>query len=101
MLWSVADAISTLTRWGDTPTGTVPTDPRRKHVSNSVYRYFEPMKSTKADGLVAHVYTQIKKDMGLVPDVPEPFSMHAPILAKPPFASQVAVHSNCLPSDEE
>jgi AhpD family alkylhydroperoxidase len=47
-------------------------------VSNSVFRYFEPMKSAKADGLVAHVYTQVKKDMGLLPDVPEPFSMHAP-----------------------
>ncbi len=47
-------------------------------MSNSVFRYFEPVKSSEANGLVAHVYTQVKKDMGLVPDVPEPFSMHAP-----------------------
>jgi AhpD family alkylhydroperoxidase len=47
-------------------------------MSDSVFRYFEPVKSAKASGLVAHVYMQAKEAMGLVPDVPEPFAMHAP-----------------------
>jgi len=47
-------------------------------VSNSVFRYIEPVESAKASGLVAHVYTQAKEDMGLVPIVPEPFAMHSP-----------------------
>jgi len=55
-----------------------PVDVRRKHVSNSVFRYIEPVESAKASGLVAHVYTQAKEDMGLVPIVPEPFAMHSP-----------------------
>ncbi len=47
-------------------------------MKNSVFRYIEPVESAKASGLVAHVYTQAKEDMGLVPDVPEPFAMHSP-----------------------
>ena len=47
-------------------------------MKNSVFRYIEPVKSVKASGLVAHVYRQAKEDMGLVPDVPEPFAMHSP-----------------------
>jgi AhpD family alkylhydroperoxidase len=59
-------------------TGSFPIEQEEKHVKNSVFRYIEPVKSVKASELVAHVYRQAKEDMGLVPDVPEPFAMHSP-----------------------